>query len=213
LLAQRRPDSVIAVAALSTFMGLVYLARRPTPNALDVAITTRLQQRASPAFGRFMRLISSPGYAPFTHSAVLSTAANLWVLGRYRAAVLTIGTMGAGFTTGVIKMLVGRPRPDLAFRQHHKLLKDNSFPSGHATHYTAFYGYICFLAHRTLPPGPLRTAIMAYCLLLIALVGPSRIYLGHHWASDVLAGQMVGLAWLLLLMWIYDAFDPEAPPR
>ena len=207
-----RSGRIVAGAAIGTFMGLVYLARRPAPNSLDVAITTKLQQRASPAFGRFMRLVSSPGYAPFTHSAVLSTAANLWALGRYRAAVLTIGTMGAGFTTGVIKMLVGRPRPDLTFRQHHKLLKDNSFPSGHATHYTAFYGYVCFLAYRNLPPGPLRTAIMAYCAVLLALVGPSRIYLGHHWASDVLAGQMVGLAYLLALMWLYDAFDPEAPP-
>jgi undecaprenyl-diphosphatase len=203
----------VAGSAIGIFLGLVYLARRPTSNRLDVAITTRLQRRASPLFGRVMRLVSSPGYAPFTHSVVLSTATNLWVLGRYRAAILTIGTMGAGFTTGVIKMLVGRPRPDPQFRQQHKLLKDNSFPSGHATHYTAFYGFMLFLAYRNLPAGPLRTAIIAYCVILLTLVGPSRIYLGHHWASDVLAGQMVGFAYLQALMWLYDAFDPTAPPR
>lgn len=199
---------VALVAGASAFLGLVALARRPTPNRLDVAITMRLQRRASPAFARAMRLVSWPGYAPFTHSVVLSTAANLWVLGRRRDALFAVLTMGAGFTTGVIKILVGRPRPDQQFRQQHKPFKDNSFPSGHATHYTAYYGYIFFLARRYLPPSPLRLAIMVYCASLIALVGPSRIYLGHHWASDVTAGQLVGFTYLIAMLQLYAALEP-----
>jgi undecaprenyl-diphosphatase len=115
--------------------------------------------------------------------------------------------MGAGFTTGVIKLLVRRPRPDLSFRKHNRLLKDHSFPSGHATHYTAFYGYVFFLAYRNLPTGPLRTFVLLYCATLITFVGPSRIYLGHHWASDVAAGQLVGAVYLLAMLQIYKAFD------
>ena len=72
-------------------MGLAALALRPTPNPLDVAITTRLQRRINPQLARVMKLISSPGYAPFTHSIVLSLAANLWALERRRDAVFTIG--------------------------------------------------------------------------------------------------------------------------
>jgi undecaprenyl-diphosphatase len=192
------------VAAL---VGLAAVALRPKPNRLDVAITTRLQRRKSPAFARVMKLISSPGYAPFTHSVVLSLAATLWALGRRRDAIFAVGTMGAGFTSGVIKLLVGRPRPDLRFRRHQRTFKDNSFPSGHATHYTVFYGYVCYLAWRYLPAGPLRLALMGYCATLIALVGPSRVYLGHHWASDVIAGQLVGSTYLMAMLQVYEALD------
>lgn len=191
----------------AAFVGLATLALRRKPNRLDVAITTRLQRRKSPAFARAMKLISSPGYAPFTHSVVLSLAANLWAVGKRREAVFAIGTMGAGFTTGVIKMAVGRPRPDLRFRQHQRTFKDNSFPSGHATHYTAFYGYVFFLARRNLPAGPLRAVVLSYCAALIALVGPSRVYLGHHWASDVAAGQLVGFTYLMAMLQLQEALE------
>lgn len=189
------------------FIGLVALATRSKPNRLDVAITKRFQRRTTPAVAHAMRWISSPGYAPFTHSVVLSMAATLWSLRLRQAAIFTIGTMGAGFTTGVIKIVIGRPRPDPSFRVHKRLLKDNSFPSGHATHYTAFYGYMLYLAYRYLPAGPLRNAITIYCVGLVTLVGPSRIYLGHHWASDVVAGQLVGLTYLLAMLQVYEALD------
>lgn len=200
-------------AGALAFSAFAALALRPEPNRLDVAITVRLQRRKSPAFARAMKLISSPGYAPFTHSVVLWLAANLWASGRRREAVFAIGTMGAGLTTGVIKRLVGRPRPDNRFRRHLRTFKDNSFPSGHATHYTAFYGYVCYLAVRELPAGPLRTAVVAYCVSLIALVGPSRVYLGHHWASDVAAGQLVGFTYLMAMLQAYEALDGSLPLR
>ncbi|HVA89629.1 MAG TPA: phosphatase PAP2 family protein [Chloroflexota bacterium] len=196
----------------SAFAGLASLALRRKPNRLDVAITTRLQRSLPLPMGRGMRWISSAGYAPFTHSVVLSLAANLWVLGRRREAVFSVGTMGAGFTTGVIKMLVGRPRPDHRFRQHHKTFKDNSFPSGHTTHYTVFYGYVFFLAQRFLPESPLRTALMGYCVILVTLVGPSRVYLGHHWASDVLAGHLVGFTYLVAMLQVYEAIGALTHP-
>ena len=194
-------------AGAGAFLGLAALALRGTPNPLDVAITTKLQRHVPVTVAQALRVISAPGYAPFTHSIVLSTAANLWALDRRRDALFAILTMGAGFTTGVIKLLVGRPRPDHRFRQHHKQFKDNSFPSGHATHYTAYYGYVFFLAHRHLPASPLRMAVLIYCATLIGLVGPSRIYLGHHWASDVLAGQLVGFTYLMGMLQLYAALE------
>ncbi|MGH2410701.1 MAG: phosphatase PAP2 family protein [Chloroflexota bacterium] len=196
----------------SAFAGLASLALRSKPNRLDVAITTRLQRSLPAPLGRGMRWISSAGYAPFTHSAVLSLAANLWALGRRREAVFSIGTMGAGFTTGVIKLLVRRPRPDQQFRRQHKTFKDNSFPSGHTTHYTVFYGYVFFLARQYLPESPLRRALMIYCIILVALVGPSRVYLGHHWASDVLAGHLVGLTYLITMIQVYEAIGALTHP-
>ncbi len=204
-------------AGAAAFLALAALAGRSVPNRLDVAITTRFQRQTTPAVAHAMRWVSSPGYAPFTHCVVVSLAANCWALGRRRDAIFSIATMGAGFATGAIKMLVRRPRPDARFRVHKRLLKDNSFPSGHATHYTAFYGYVFYLAYKYVPHGPARLAIMAYCAGLMALVGPSRIYLGHHWASDVLAGQLVGFTYLLAMLQVYRAigstFDSTDRPR
>jgi membrane-associated phospholipid phosphatase len=189
------------------FVGLSLVALRRKPNPVDVAITSWLQRTASPEFARAMKLISAPGYAPFTHSVVISTAINLWALGRRRDAAFSMLTMGAGFTTGMVKLLVGRPRPEGKFRMHNRTFKDNSFPSGHTTHYTAYYGYILFLAYEHLPSGPLRFLVMAYCASLICLVGPSRIYLGHHWASDVTAGYLVGFTYLTGMLQVYEALD------
>lgn len=196
-------------AGAVAFVALARVALRPEANPVDVAITTWLQHRDSPAFARVMKLISSPGYAPFTHSVVITTAVQLWALDRPRDALFAIGTMGAGFTTGVIKLVVGRPRPDHRFRVQQKTFRDNSFPSGHATHYTTYYGYIFFLAYRYLPAGPLRTLLMAYCALLICSVGPSRVYLGHHWASDITAGYLVGFSYLMAMLQAYEALDPD----
>jgi membrane-associated phospholipid phosphatase len=192
----------------TAFVALAVLASRARPNRLDIAITKRFQRQTTPVVAHLMHWVSSPGYAPFTHSVVMTLASNCWAMGRRRDAIFSIGTMGAGFTTGAIKMLVGRPRPGMQFRVHKRQLKDNSFPSGHATHYTAFYGYVFFLTYQHMPIGPLRLAIMAYCAGLVALVGPSRIYLGHHWASDVLAGQLVGCTYLVAMLQLYRAVGP-----
>jgi undecaprenyl-diphosphatase len=83
--------------------------------------------------------------------------------------------------------------------------RDKSFPSGHCTHYASFYGYLFYLAYRSMAPSALRSAILAACAGFIILVAPSRVYLGHHWASDALAGDLVGFTYLLLLIKAYES--------
>ena len=158
-----------------------------------------------------MKLISAPGYAPFSQSAVIATAMILWALGRRRDALFALGTLGANFITSVIKLLVGRARPDRRFRIHQRTLRDKSFPSGHAAAYAAFYGYVFFLAYRYLPSGPFRTAAMVGCLTLIGGVGPSRVHLGHHWASDAIAGYLVGFSYLTAMLLAYEVLEPSVP--
>ena len=202
-----RAGIALAVGA-GVFVGLAAIASRPEPNRGDLAITRLFQRRMPSNAARILHAVSAPGYAPFTHAIVLTLAAQCWSLGCRREAIFSVGTMGAGFSTGIVKLLIKRPRPDLSFRLQMRLLKDNSFPSGHATHFSAFYGYVFFLARRYLPQGPLRTSVLAYCLTLIVLVGPSRVYLGHHWASDVAAGYLIGSVYLLAMLQVYMLFDP-----
>jgi undecaprenyl-diphosphatase len=80
----------------------------------------------------------------------------------------------------------------------------HSFPSGHTLFYVTFFGFIGYAAYALMRPGRARTALIWSCAALIVLIGPSRIWLGHHWASDVLASYALGLAYLILLVRLYS---------
>jgi undecaprenyl-diphosphatase len=108
------------------------------------------------------------------------------------AALLPVVLGGAELLNLVLKLSFHRPRPEVAFVQ----LDTYSFPSGHAMISTAAYGALAYLAW-----GPLRTPrrrliLVAGTTLLVALIGFSRLYLGVHYLSDVLAGTAGGLFWL-----------------
>lgn len=205
-----RPKSnlILTGAALTaSAAGIALLsgvALRPLPNRVDIAATRLLQRRHSRVVTRAMLLISAPGFAPLQHVLTVGTAIDMWALGCRREALATIMTMGAGAITGVIKIAVGRPRPDPTYMRAVFQFRDNSFPSGHCAHYASFYGFMFYLAHRCMKPSSLRTAIMAGCAGIVTLVAPSRVYLGHHWSSDVVAGELVGLTYLFALIKAYE---------
>lgn len=201
--------ALTAVAMTASVAGVALLGRvalRPLPSRLDVATTRLLQRRHYRAVTRAMLLISAPGFAPLQHVLTVATTADMWALGRRREAFFTTMTMGAGAITGVLKILVGRPRPDPAYMRAVFQFRDNSFPSGHCAHYTSFYGFMFYLARRCMRPSLARTVVLVTCAGLILFVGPSRVYLGHHWSSDVLAGELVGLTYLFVLIKAYEEF-------
>ncbi len=215
-----RRRSVVAANALTSAAlgggatGLFLLSRvalRPLPSQLDVAATRLLQRRQSRAVTRAMTVISMPGFAPLQHVLTVCTSLDLWALGHRRESLFTMLTMGAGATTGVIKVLVGRPRPDPMYMRAIFQFRDNSFPSGHCSHYASFYGYLFYLMCRTMPPSLLRKAIQTLCAGLIVSVAPSRVYLGHHWSSDVIAGEIVGLTYLFVLIKAYELLLVGSP--
>lgn len=93
------------------------------------------------------------------------------------------------------KLLFHRGRPDMLLRA---LSEDSfSFPSGHATTAAAFYGFLAYLIIRHCRSWKIRIATIATTALLIIAVDISRLYLGVHYLSDVLAGNLVGIAALL----------------
>ena len=206
---QRARSSALTGAALGAsvtcLLLLTRLALRPRPGRPDLTLTRLLQRRHSRLVTWGMMVLSAPGFAPLQHALTVGTALDLWAFGHRREALFTMLSMGAGATTGVIKIAVGRPRPDPTYMRVTVHFRDKSFPSGHCTHYASFYGYLFYLARRSMAPSALRSAILAACAGLIILVAPSRVYLGHHWASDALAGDLVGLTYLFLLIKAYES--------
>src|SRR6185503_7608434 len=82
-------------------------------------------------------------------------------------------------------------------------LPTKSFPSGHVVMVTTFYGFLAFLVFTLLKPSWGRTALLVVFAALIVLMGPSRIYLGQHWFSDVMGAYLLGGLWLALTIMFY----------
>jgi undecaprenyl-diphosphatase len=119
------------------------------------------------------------------------------------AGFLALALGGAMLLSDLIKVLVSRPRPPVEHLQH---VTGSSFPSGHATQASAFWLALVLLAPAAgASPRATRTAAGAM-LVLVAAVAASRVYLGVHYPSDVLAGVVLGACWTL---WLWRCLCPE----
>ena len=108
--------------------------------------------------------------------------------------------------TSVLKVVIARPRPPFFTVDPADMfasIDQYGFPSGHVLFFVVFFGFIAYLAWRY-PTGHVRAIIIAVCGALILLVGPSRIYLGAHWASDVAGSYVIGILWLFFIILGYQ---------
>lgn len=113
--------------------------------------------------------------------------------------------VGLGFNT-VLKNIFHRVRPDTIYTAHMKI-HSYSFPSGHAYGSTVFYGLLAYLAFRLLPK-PWRLITPVVLLVLIFLIGISRIFLGAHFPSDVIAGWLLGgLTLIVIIKFIRPTYE------
>ncbi|MCW0214006.1 MAG: phosphatase PAP2 family protein [Pseudonocardia sp.] len=174
---------------------LVYAAATGTgPSEQDVsALTGAIDARSDGLTGVVVALTTLGSTAAM---AVLAIVAGLvlWARRRWVDGLFLIGTMAtaAGVFT-LVKNILDRPRPPVADRL--LPVTNESLPSGHATMSVAVIGALVVLAWPVLTAG-LRVAAVVVAGSWIAAVGVTRIYLGVHWFSDVLAGWATGAAWL-----------------
>ncbi|OLS99691.1 hypothetical protein BJF90_38465 [Pseudonocardia sp. CNS-004] len=126
----------------------------------------------------------------------LVTGVRLWLAHRRADAVFVVGAMtGAQLAFRGLKELLDRPRPPEDGRLVHAV--SESLPSGHATTAIVVIGTLVVLAWPARPPVA-RARLLAAAALWVGAVGLTRVYLGVHWFSDVLAGWLVGGAWLAI---------------
>ncbi|OGG80411.1 hypothetical protein A3A39_02540 [Candidatus Kaiserbacteria bacterium RIFCSPLOWO2_01_FULL_54_13] len=116
-------------------------------------------------------------------------------------AGLCVSVMGTTVTVFILKEFIERARPDTLYQAY--LETSFAFPSGHAALSLALYGFIAYLAWKNL--SQTRSVVVPLlAALLVGLVGFSRLYLGLHVVSDVLAGYAVGVIFLALGIWISE---------
>jgi membrane-associated phospholipid phosphatase len=109
--------------------------------------------------------------------------------------LMTLNVGGGALVMKVIKHFIARPRPD-GFR----LVAETgfSFPSGHAMNCVIFYGFIIYLIWKHVKDVKKRNIYTGLLVLLMLLIGLSRIYLGVHYATDVIGGYLFGLIYVIL---------------
>ena len=155
------------------------------------------------------------GFPPQSRVLPPASAAILWIL-RYRLeAVFQLAAWGTAPLASIIKSFVRRPRPVAGegLRVMTARLGGSSFPSGHVLTYVGVYGWMAIMAHRLIGPPVLRRLAVAALTTLVAAVGPSRIYLGHHRPSDVAASYLLGSSYLAALVVVYRRLRSRGAPR
>jgi membrane-associated phospholipid phosphatase len=196
---RRRLLLVGALFALLVVAALSVLARLYTVFPLDVWVTLQLQDEESVAVVWLMTAVSAIGYAPW--STVVAVAGALIVglfIGWRDGLYLLLITVVQGLINAGIKVGIGRPRPIDELVDVVVPARGFSFPSGHVMFYTVFFGFLLFLALTRAPSALGRWLLSIPLAALIALVGPSRIVLGAHWLSDVVAAYLLGIVLLAL---------------
>lgn len=164
-----------------------------------------------------MRDVTALGGYAILSIVTVATAAYLWMARQGRLALLVLlATIGAILWTFVFKLGFDRPRPDLV--PHAMRAPTPSFPSGHSTAAAAVYLMLGVLLAWFQTRRRLKLFFVAMALTLTVLVGFSRVYLGVHWPSDVVAGWALGGGWAILcwavaswLRWHHVLPGPEEP--
>ncbi len=175
----------------------------------DMGVLQALYAARDPSLVKFFMWVSALGsdYAILGLTLVIAIALayrNRWSL----ASGLFASVFGSAVAAYVLKEMVQRPRPP-DFFQAYTASTLYSFPSIHATLSVAFYVFIVWLIYDTLSPARKRLTITAAAILIIA-IGLSRIYLGVHYPSDVLAGYMLGGIFVFLGIKVAKYFDRKA---
>ena len=135
------------------------------------------------------------GYAVLT-TLTISVVVFLWIRDRHQMAVLVLtAVLGGILFSTILKSVFDRPRPDLV--PHGAFVSTKSFPSGHAMLSAATYLTLGAILAEVEKERRLRVFFLFLGVSLTAIVGVSRIYLGVHWPTDVLAGWVAGAAWAL----------------
>lgn len=199
-----RNGMIVGGVALVGFAALFAAVKAHRSEAVDVAITLQVQARQHSSVARLMEVVSWPGFPPQSRVIPPLAIATMFVMRLRTEALFQLFAWGTGGISTVFKGFVHRPRPlPEQVRVVLAPLGGSSFPSGHVLTYVGTYGFMAFVVYTTIRPPQVRWPLSLGLLGLVGLVGPSRIYQGHHWPTDVAASYLLGTTYLIALMALY----------
>jgi undecaprenyl-diphosphatase len=191
---------------------LLAQAERPDGStAFDSSITSWMVDHRTGALTVVARVLSAIGsqkvLAPVTGIVLVLLIARRRILTAALLAAIWGGALGL---YNLAKHFVHRPRPPADI--HLTRVTASAFPSGHATQSLATLVALAVLAGAVMPRVRAVPAATVVAVGLALGVGWSRVYLGVHWTTDVIAGWLIGAAWVSLALWLAGRSRPPAPP-
>lgn len=194
----------IIAGGLWGFVEMAEVARDTAAHAFDTEILLAFREAGRPDdpigpawLEEAVRDITGLGSMVVLVLATAFTIIYLLLIHKRREALLVLVAVGGGqILSSLLKLGIDRPRPDLV--PHLVEVQTLSFPSGHAMMAAVTYLTLGSMLARLAPGRVTRIYILGVAVLITLMVGVSRVYLGVHWPSDVLAGWCAGFAWAML---------------
>lgn len=197
---------LIFVASLNIFVELTDELSGKDLVQFDNQITDYIGSYRNPDYHGIVEFITDMG--DLNGYLIVTTIVTLflfWKLKSWKFILQLVGVIILASLSNIgLKRAIDRARPDA---EHLVVVESLSYPSGHAMSAMAFYGFIIYLLFHIKMSRVLRTLLVVFFSLIILGIGLSRIYLGVHYPSDVIAGFLGGLIWVAFCIVLFNLID------
>lgn len=198
---------VISLAAASVFVAITgLLITKDDLIEFDVLVVYFIDTFRSEALTPFFEALTFLGDSVVV-IGILAISVLIGLIRKHWALVflLIVSIVGSQLFVFFMKQFIARPRPSIEYRIIE--VSGYSFPSGHAVVAIALYGLLWYIIFRLLSNWFLRIVWTVIMTLLIGGIAISRVYLGVHYPSDIIAGLSFGVAWVVFLIVAYEIWD------
>lgn len=190
---------IILITLLVIITLLIYLLKIEGLESFDNIIYNFISIFINEYTTRFMIFITN--FGDYLYITILIIILFIFIKNKWIGILITINSINSTIINKILKSIFVRPRPDVL-----RLIKQGgySFPSGHAMACMSFYGLLIYLIYNSNFKTKSKVILIIFLSLLILLIGISRIYLGVHYPSDVIAGYIISIIYLIIFISIVN---------
>ncbi|MDQ0882590.1 phosphatase PAP2 family protein [Peribacillus sp. V2I11] len=197
---------IISVLSLIGFSFMAFTISANEYLKFDEEVISLVQGWESPLLTDIMKFFTYIGSTGFLIILSLVILFFLYRVLKHRLELVlfTAVMVGSPLLNLMVKLFFQRARPDL-----HRLIEIGgySFPSGHAMNAFSLYGILTFLLWRHITAMWARILLILFSMMMILSIGISRIYLGVHYPSDIIAGYLAGGCWIAISIWFFQRYQ------
>ena len=186
----------IPIIIILTLIILIITLRVITTEELIIdtmAYNLFVEKLRSPNLNKVMLLVATLSNTPVT--VIFIIVLLILIKDKKKALTIPANLLLITIINQILKLIIQRPRP-IGYRLIE--IGEYSFPSGHAMTSMALYGFLIYLSYKLIKNKNLKIFFITACILIIIIIGISRIYLGVHYCSDVLAGWSISIIYLII---------------